>query len=73
MKENVRKCVSIAMKRFSENEELKHRFGNTVYCPFDPDLSIGGEKIRFIVDLQQTKNPLRLIILRNLADGLVST
>jgi hypothetical protein len=54
MKENIKKCVSMAMKRFddrSTHRKIFQRFGDTVYCPFDPDLHIGGEKIRFIVDV----------------------
>jgi hypothetical protein len=53
MQENVKKCVSMAMKRF--NNDAAHdefeRYGDTVYCPFDPHLNIGGEKLRFIVDV----------------------
>ena len=32
------------------------RFGGTVYCPFDPNLSIGGKKMRFIVDTEADPN-----------------
>jgi hypothetical protein len=54
MRENIKKCVAMAMKRFddrSSHRTVFERFGNTVYCPFDPDLNIGGEKIRFIIDV----------------------
>ena len=38
------------MKKFDPNSAPSHyhRHGETVYAPFDPDLKIGGEKIRFI-------------------------
>src|SRR6185312_7953972 len=39
------------------HEEFK-RYGNTVYCPFDPNLSIGGNKIRFMVDVAADPNSL---------------
>ena len=54
MNENAKKCVAMAMKRFDHSSVHRREFaqyGDTVYCPFDPDLSIGGAKIRFIVDL----------------------
>ena len=58
MQENVKKCVSMAMKRFNTSEQHPEvdRYGSTVYCPFDPDLNIGGEKIRFIVNVAADPN-----------------
>src|SRR5690349_24712754 len=42
----------MGMKKFDPRNEHKieyKRFGNTVYCPFDPNLEIAGKKMRFIV------------------------
>ncbi len=47
------KCVCMGMKKFDPRNEHKveyKRFGDTVYCPFDPNLEIGGKKMRFIVN-----------------------
>ena len=47
------KCVCMGMKKFDPRNEHKveyKRFGDTVYCPFDPNLEIAGKKMRFIVD-----------------------
>ena len=41
------------MKRFDPRNEHKEdykRFGETVYCPFDPNILIAGKKMRFIVN-----------------------
>ena len=41
------------MKKFDPRNEHKvdyTRFGNTVYCSFDPNLTISGKKMRFIVN-----------------------
>ena len=43
------KCVSFAMKKFDPRNVDYKRFGDTVYCPFDPNLTIAGKKLRFIV------------------------
>ena len=51
LKAKPQKCVSMGMKRFDPRNEHKldyARHGETIYCPFDPNLTIGGEKIRFI-------------------------
>jgi hypothetical protein len=58
MQENVKKCVSMAMKKFNTSEQHldADRYGSTVYCPFDPHLNIGGAKIRFIVDVAADPN-----------------
>src|SRR3954466_15395564 len=38
------------MKKFDPRNTDYKRFGGTVYCPFDRNLTIAGKKIRFIVD-----------------------
>jgi len=43
------KCVCMAMKRFEPNSVVE-KLKDVVYSPFDPDLKIAGEKIRFIVN-----------------------
>ena len=61
MKENIKKCVSMAMKRFDDSSVHRKNFdrlGNSVYCPFDPDLNIGGAKLRFIVDVAREPGTL---------------
>jgi len=43
----------MGMKKFDPRYVPKveyERYGNTVYCPYDPELSIGGEKLKFIVN-----------------------
>ena len=45
------KCVCFGLKKFDSRNEHKiqyTRFGNTVYCPFDPNLTISGKKMGFI-------------------------
>jgi len=47
------KCVCFAMKKFDPRFEHKvdyERYGETVYCPFDPNLNIAGQKLRFIIN-----------------------
>ena len=44
------KCVCMAMKRFEPNSVVE-KLKDVVYSPFDPDLKIAGEKIRFIVNI----------------------
>ena len=39
----------MAMKRFNSDNEKKLK--DTTYAPFDPDLCIAGDKIRFIVNV----------------------
>jgi len=46
------KCVCMGMKKFDPRWVHKidyERYAETVYCPFDPNLVIGGKKLRFIV------------------------
>ena len=35
------------------------RYGDTVYCPFDPALTIGGEKLKFIVNVAADPSSLQ--------------
>jgi hypothetical protein len=55
MKAKPKKCVSLAAKKF--DKRLKDKtytpFFPIVYSPFDPKLTIKGERIRFIVDRNQ--------------------
>jgi hypothetical protein len=54
MRENSKKCVAMGMKKFDPrfaHQKDYERYGSTVYCPFDPALQIGGDKLRFIVDV----------------------
>ena len=44
------KCVCMAVKRFEPNSVVE-KLKDVVYSPFDPDLKIAGEKIRFIVNI----------------------
>ena len=44
----------MGMKRFDPRNVHKvdyTRFSETSYSPFDPELKIGGEKLRFIVNV----------------------
>ena len=43
----------MGMKKFDPRNEHRieyKRFGDTVYCPLDPNLQIAGKKMRFIVN-----------------------
>ena len=56
MKENIKKCVAMAMKRFDDSSVHRkdfERLGNSVCCPFDPELNIAGV-LRFIVGVGNT-------------------
>jgi hypothetical protein len=49
---NPKKCIALGMKRFDPRYESKFaRYGSTQYCPFDPALTISGEKLKFIVNV----------------------
>ena len=56
------KCVSMAMKRFDPRYvptvDYK-RLHEVQYSPFDPELTIAGEKIRFIVNVAVNPNSLQ--------------
>jgi len=50
---NPKKCITMAMKKFDPRYIPKiayDRYGDTIYCPYDPNLTIGGEKLKFIVN-----------------------
>src|SRR5689334_22782224 len=58
MQANPKKCITMAMKRFSTLESEYERHGDTQYCAYDPALNIGGEKLKFIVNV--AKDPKSL-------------
>ena len=56
------KCVCLAWKKFDSRNKHKieyKRFGGTVYCPFDPNLTISGKRIRFIVSTEADPESLQ--------------
>ena len=55
---NPKKCISMAMKRFTELESEYERYGDTQYCAYDPALSIAGEDLKFIVNVAKEPNSL---------------
>ncbi len=51
---NPKKCITMAAKKFDPRNVHQvdfERHGDTVYCPYDPNLTIKGAKLRFIVDV----------------------
>ena len=59
---NPKKCISMAMKKFDPRYMPKidyERYGATAYCPFDPNLKIGEEKLKFIVDVAANPETLQ--------------
>ena len=59
---NPKKCISMAMKQFDPRNQPQidyTRYGETVYCPYDPELTIQGSKLRFIVDVAADPNSLQ--------------
>jgi hypothetical protein len=59
---NPKKCISMAMKKFDPRNEPKtefERYASTVYCPYDPQLSIDGVKLKFIVDVAADPDSLQ--------------
>ena len=52
MKAKPRKCISMAMKQFDHRikEEKFKPVLDLTYSPFDPELSIGGAKMAFILN-----------------------
>jgi hypothetical protein len=51
---NAKKSITMAMKQFDPRNVPKIdyvRYGETIYCPYDPELTIGDSKLRFIVDI----------------------
>jgi hypothetical protein len=56
------KCVCFALKKFDPRFEHKvdyERYGDTVYCPFDPNLTIAGQKLRFIINTEADPESLQ--------------
>ena len=56
------KCVCMGMKKFDPRWVHKidyTRHNTNVYTPFDPELTIAGEKIRFIVNVAADPNSLQ--------------
>ena len=59
---NPKKCITMAMKKFdarNEHEVEFERHGETVYCPYNPNLTIAGTKLRFIVDVAADTSSLQ--------------
>jgi len=62
MQANPKKCICFASKKFDPRFVPKvefERYGTTVYCPYDPMLTINGEKLRFIVNVAADPNSLQ--------------
>ena len=62
MQANPKKCISFASKKFDPRFIPKvhyERYGSTVYCPYDPMLTIDGEKLKFIVNVAADPNSLQ--------------
>jgi len=62
MQANPKKCISFASKKFDPRFIPKieyERYGSTVYCPYDPQLMINGEKLKFIVNTAADPNSLQ--------------
>ena len=62
MQANPKKCISFASKKFDPRFIPKidyERYGSTVYCPYDPQLTINGEKLKFIVNTAADPNSLQ--------------
>ncbi len=59
---NPKKCIAMAMKKFDPRFVSKihyERYGSTIYCPYDPELTIGGERLKFIVNAAADKSSLQ--------------
>src|SRR5690349_20643383 len=53
MQANPKKCITFAMKQIDPRyvPKVEHeRYGST-FCPYDPNLVINGEKLKFIVNI----------------------
>jgi len=47
---NPKKCICMGMKRHDPDAAIQYNaYGDTVYCPYDPELTIDGERLKFIV------------------------
>src|SRR5690242_17985942 len=58
MRANPKKCISMAMKRFTSLESEYERHGDTQYCAYNPALKIAGEDLKFIVNVAKDPNSL---------------
>ena len=57
---NPKKCICMAMKKFDPRYESKYdRYGDTVYCPYDPALTINGERLKFLVNVAADRSSLQ--------------
>ncbi len=53
---NPKKCICMALKRLESDADARfERYGETIYCPYDPSLTIG------------TRHPCNMITSKNLA------
>ena len=55
-------CTPLATKQFDPRNEHKtdfERYAATVYCPYDPELTINGERLKFIVDAAADESSLQ--------------
>ena len=62
LKAKPQKCVCLGLKKFDPRNKHKvqfERYGDTVYCPFDPNLTISGSKLRFIVSKEADPESLQ--------------
>ena len=62
MQANPKKCICFAAKKFDPRFVPQvdfERYGSTVYCPYDPELTIDGEKLKFIVNAAADPNSLQ--------------
>ena len=57
MKAKPRKCVALAFKRFHKTDKSGYNpYGDSQYSAFDPQLTIDGRPIGFIVDVNKPKS-----------------
>ena len=59
---NPKKCITFAAKQFDPRNMPRveyERYGKTIYCPYDPNLVIGPDKLKFIVNVAADPNSLQ--------------
>jgi hypothetical protein len=56
---NPSKSICMAMKNVSENDGKFDCYGDSAYCPYDPQLTIDGKRLRFIVNSAADPNSLQ--------------
>ena len=62
LQENPKKCITMASKQFDPRNVPKtefERYASTIYCPYDPNLTIDGVKLKFIVDVAADPSSLQ--------------